>query len=171
MNTPGVQTRRTPEMYHIAFIVHDLEAAIPLYADMLGTEFHPPIVSHVESRYEKGDPAPEPVDVRTAFSIAGPPFIELFEAVGETGVYGREQGEGFHHLGMFVDGTDQCEQRLAKRGVSARIRLNIPEGAPVMWHSDPADAHGLSVQYVDTSIRDYILTSLSGPKDVPNSPL
>lgn len=162
MQISDFENSSSSAIYHIAFIVHDLDAALPVYSKLLGTDFHPPITSHVENRYEKGDPNPQPVDVRTAFSVAGPPYIEVFEAVADTGVYGREQGEGFHHIGMFVEGTEQCEQELAKEGITARIRLQIPEEAPIMWHSDPQDSHGLSVQFVDSSIRDYILPSLRG---------
>lgn len=152
------------ETYHIAFIVHDLDEALPKFTKMLGTDFHPPVRHRVESRYEKGDPDPNPVDVRTAFSVNGPPYIEVFEAATDTGVYGRDQGEGFHHIGVFVNGTEDVERYLESEGVTARLRLTIPEGSPMMWHSDPADSHGMSVHYVDASLRSGFLSAIS-PSD------
>src|SRR5262245_42083784 len=75
--------------YHVAYLVHDLEAAIEEYSLLLGATFPEPKVATPAT----GD------EVRYVYSYEGPPFIELMEATGDS-AWSRSLGEGFHHYGI-----------------------------------------------------------------------
>src|SRR5258708_35078705 len=107
---------------HIGIVVEDLDTAISTF-------------SHVVGRFRKlpRDPAGVPiqtaegtsvVDLRAAYSIAGPPFIELIQGVPGT-LWDRRDRPYVHHIGYWVPPdemanafarlTELCLARLAKR--------------------------------------------------------
>lgn len=91
---------------HIGIAVKSLEAAIPLYEQLLNTPCYKTELVAAEN-------------VNTAFFNAGPNKIELLESVNPDGVIARfieKKGEGIHHIAFAVADIDAEMKRLAAAG-------------------------------------------------------
>lgn len=91
---------------HIGIAVKSLEAAIPLYEQLLNTPCYKTELVAAEN-------------VNTAFFNAGPNKIELLESVNPDGVIARfieKKGEGIHHIAFAVTDIDAEMKRLAAAG-------------------------------------------------------
>ena len=113
---------------HVAIAVHDLEAGVALYRDMLGAK-----VSH---------PVPQPDHgVTTVFIDLPNTRVELVAALGESspinGFLARNPFGGVHHLCYEVEDVRAAARDLAARG--ARI---LGDGEPKIG------AHGKPVIFV-----------------------
>jgi len=137
-----------PTVHHIGILVTDLEIAIPRWEAVTGYTFQP-IVRYRTDRWDDAS-APEPhlSDVRLAFSIDGPPHIELMEFSG-SGTHARALGEGVHHLGFarIADIEGQLAH-LRELGITANGRALDEAGATILAFNEPADFHGVRLEYV-----------------------
>lgn len=91
---------------HIGIAVKSLEAAIPLYEQLLNTPCYKTELVAAEN-------------VNTAFFNAGPNKIELLESVNPDGVIAKfieKKGEGIHHIAFAVTDIDAEMKRLAAAG-------------------------------------------------------
>lgn len=91
---------------HIGIAVKSLEAAIPLYEQLLNTPCYKTELVAAEN-------------VNTAFFNAGPNKIELLESVDPDGVIARfieKKGEGIHHIAFAVADINAEMRRLAAAG-------------------------------------------------------
>ncbi len=91
---------------HIGIAVKSLEAAIPLYEQLLNTPCYKTELVAAEN-------------VNTAFFNAGPNKIELLESVNPDGVIAKfieKKGEGIHHIAFAVADIDAEMKRLAAAG-------------------------------------------------------
>jgi catechol 2,3-dioxygenase-like lactoylglutathione lyase family enzyme len=83
---------------HIGILVDDLEAAIDRWSRATGYTFSPIVRYRTDRWVDSSDPAPHPHDARIAFSLEGPPRIELMEVTG-FGALGSSE-RGVHHFGF-----------------------------------------------------------------------
>lgn len=91
---------------HIGIAVKSLEAAIPLYEQLLNTPCYKTELVAAEN-------------VNTAFFNAGPNKIELLESASPDGVIAKfieKKGEGIHHIAFAVTDIDAEMKRLAAAG-------------------------------------------------------
>jgi methylmalonyl-CoA/ethylmalonyl-CoA epimerase len=91
---------------HIGIAVKSLEAAIPLYEQLLNTPCYKTELVAAEN-------------VNTAFFNAGPNKIELLESASPDGVIAKfieKKGEGIHHIAFAVADIDAEMKRLAAAG-------------------------------------------------------
>lgn len=91
---------------HIGIAVKSLEAAIPLYEQLLNTPCYKTELVAAEN-------------VNTAFFNTGPNKIELLESVNPDGVIAKfieKKGEGIHHIAFAVADIDAEMKRLAAAG-------------------------------------------------------
>jgi catechol 2,3-dioxygenase-like lactoylglutathione lyase family enzyme len=137
-----------PTVHHIGILVEDLETAIPRWEAVTGYTFQP-IVRYRTDRWDDSS-APEPhlSDVRIAFSVDGPPHIELMEFSGH-GTHSPALGEGVHHLGFAR--TPDVESQLAHLrtlGIAANGRALDEAETTILAFNDPGDFYGVRLEYV-----------------------
>lgn len=92
---------------HIGIAVHSIDAALPLFRDILGLA------------YEGGDTV-EAQGVRVAFLRAGQVAVELLEPTGPDTPVGKflaRRGQGIHHIALRTDDIDAARDRVAASGV------------------------------------------------------
>jgi catechol 2,3-dioxygenase-like lactoylglutathione lyase family enzyme len=110
------------ELFQIAFVVRDLDAALERYTRVLGGApwrvFTFSAAIHREAAY-RGQPTD--FSARLALNVTVPQY-ELIEPVGGAGVHGTwlaERGEGFHHVGVIVESVEATVERMAAAGYDA----------------------------------------------------
>ena len=107
------------ELFQIAFVVRDLDAALARYTRVLGGApwrvFTFSSAIHREAVYRGG---PTDFSVRLALN-GGSPQYELIEPQRGPGVHQDwldERGEGFHHVGVIVDSLWAAVERMTADG-------------------------------------------------------
>jgi catechol 2,3-dioxygenase-like lactoylglutathione lyase family enzyme len=130
-------------VYHVAFLVADLDRAVDDWGRALGFTFRPP-----QALAKDADGTP----VRSSYSYQGPPYVQLIEG-RPTGVYGLDRGEGFHHFGVWVDDAHAAREQLDGAGVRAQVTFDGADGRTVAWYSQPGDLHGARIEYVGEAAR------------------
>jgi hypothetical protein len=144
--------------YHVAFLVADIDSAMADYARALGITFRPP-----QALARDGEGAP----VRSTYSYEGPPYVQLLEA-RPTGVYGIDQGEGFHHFGVWVDDAHECQAELGRAGLRTQLAFDDGERT-VAWYNDPADLHGTRIEYTGEAARPGVEAYLRGDRSLTDA--
>ncbi|WP_305045000.1 methylmalonyl-CoA epimerase [Geoalkalibacter sp.] len=132
---------KTKKISHIGIAVTSLEAAIPLYRDVLGMEF-------------EGTEEVAEQKVKVAFFIAGESRIELLEATTSDSPVAKfleKNGEGIHHLAYEVDDVKAAIAALQAQGV--RLIDNEPRRG----------AHGTSIAFLHPKATGGVLTELCQP--------
>ena len=98
--------------------------------------------------------------MRSSYCYEGPPYVQLIEA-RETGVYGIDQGEGFHHFGVWVDDAHECREVLGRAGLRTQIAFSDGDRT-VAWYNEPADLHGVRIEYTGEAARPGLEAYLRG---------
>lgn len=131
----------TKKISHIGIAVNSLDAAIPLYRDVLGMEF-------------EGTEVVAEQKVKVAFFVAGESRIELLEATAPDSPVAKfieKNGEGVHHLAYEVDDLRQAIANLQQQGVR-------------LIDSEPRrGAHGTSIAFLHPKATGGVLTELCQP--------
>jgi methylmalonyl-CoA/ethylmalonyl-CoA epimerase len=132
----------TKKISHIGIAVSSLDAAIPLYRDVLGMEF-------------EGTEVVAEQKVKVAFFVAGESRIELLEATAPDSPVAKfieKNGEGVHHLAYEVDDLRQAIAALQQQGVR-------------LIDSEPRrGAHGTSIAFLHPKATGGVLTELCQPQ-------
>jgi|SRR5580704_1959375 catechol 2,3-dioxygenase-like lactoylglutathione lyase family enzyme len=137
-------------LYHVGILVASVEEAVERYQDLFGLTFHAPSIVRFN---RMNDPYERRVEIRAAYSVQGPPHIEIIEAVGD-GLYGAQQGLGFHHVGLWDPSIDaNKEMYLGSKNVQAEAQILTPAGMTFSWFSDPSSTHGVRFEFVDEKVR------------------
>lgn len=114
-----VQSVEAPKkIAHIGIAVHDVEAAIPFYTNLLGLTLE-----------KMEEVATE--QVKVAFLKIGESRIELLEPLSEKSAihtFLEKRGEGIHHIALEVENIDERLASLHKNGVRL-INEQAKEGA------------------------------------------
>jgi catechol 2,3-dioxygenase-like lactoylglutathione lyase family enzyme len=156
----------TQPYWHVGILVHNLEAAIEKFSKVLGIAFQEPAVTVFEpsavgpTRLEEDAPGVTPL-LRSAFSLVGPPYIELNESSG-TGIFGPQNAEGLHHIGLWSDDNVAEKVRLESAGVRINGTVFWDDGSIQALFTRPDDLYGIRLAYVNsqnrTSIESFIST-------------
>lgn len=135
-------------IHHIGFLVDDLESAIARWEAVTGYTFQPVARYRTDSWEDSSDLEPHHSDVRLAFSLDGPPHIELMEFTG-SGTHSRAVGEGVHHLG-FADVGDVDAQiaHLRSLGIGINGRTIGGEQQTILAFIEPSDFLNVRLEYV-----------------------
>ena len=110
------------QVFQIAFVMRDLDAALERYTRVLGGApwriFTFSSAIHGEVAY-RGEPAD--FSVQLALNGTSPQY-ELIAPQSGRGVHAEwleEHGEGFHHVGVIVESLDTAVDRMATAGYEA----------------------------------------------------
>lgn len=128
---------------HIGIAVRSLEAALPLYRDILGLAF-------------EGEDEVEEQGVRVAFLRAGEVHIELLEPTRADSPIARfleTRGEGIHHIAMKTGDIAAARERVAGLG------LRLLSSAPL------DGAHGKLISFIHPKECGGVLLELTQRKE------
>jgi catechol 2,3-dioxygenase-like lactoylglutathione lyase family enzyme len=84
--------------YHVGILVDDIVAARDRFGAITGLTFTP--VETFRFPHFEDSRGKRELELVVCYSTEGPPFLELVQSDPEGGVYGRQGGEGLHHLGF-----------------------------------------------------------------------
>jgi catechol 2,3-dioxygenase-like lactoylglutathione lyase family enzyme len=148
--------------FHIGILVNDLDAAIKRFSEVLELTFVEPTVAHVEYLEEDGRGS-RPADIRVSYAQQGPPYYELLEAHND-GIYGRQHGEGVHHVGAW---EPHCEQRLKELVEKHHLRAEATQYTPdrkriIVSYFYPDGFHGVRLEILDEGRRKSMESWISG---------
>jgi catechol 2,3-dioxygenase-like lactoylglutathione lyase family enzyme len=147
--------------FHFGVLVNDLTAAIDRYSRVLGLTFTDPTIAHVDALEEIGG-ATSPADVLVSYSRQGPPYYELIEA-HDAGIYGRQHGEGFHHVGIWEPGCETRRRALVEEhGLEEEATQYAADGRIIVTYFLPSGLHGVRLELVDEARRADMERWISG---------
>jgi catechol 2,3-dioxygenase-like lactoylglutathione lyase family enzyme len=133
-------------LYHVGILVEDIDAAIARFGELLGLTFGEPLDMRFDDIVEDGQRVVR--DLRLVYSVEGPPFLELIEAQPD-GVWGRQHGEGLHHIGVWQEGLEARVMELAASGTEPQAIVHH-RGETLAVYLSPETAHGARVELVRT---------------------
>lgn len=136
-----------PLIEHIGILVPDLEEAIERWTAVTGYTFSPIGRYRTERYSDHTDETPHPHDARIAFSLEGPPRIELMEVTGH-GTHGPDQ-LGIHHLGIQnVADPEGKREELAAKGVLVDGCSFDAEGRILLMFTDKTVLDGIRIEFI-----------------------
>jgi Glyoxalase/Bleomycin resistance protein/Dioxygenase superfamily len=140
--------------YHVGHLVPDLLAAMDALESNLQITWAPPF--EMDSGFESPDGTADNDLVRIAFSMQGPPYLELIEVVRRPGsIFAEPAGGGLHHIGCYAKRWRDEVARLVDGGMELERT-----GAGVAFLRDPR--LGLRIEVVSFKGRDFLRQILSG---------
>lgn len=147
--------------FHLAYLVQNLEAAIPRFEKALGVEFLEPIVAKADF-YERGREN-RPLELKLTYSKqSSGPWVELMEAQGD-GIYGLNHGgERMHHVGVWESDCEARVEEMKAQGFDLLAAQYTPEGKIIVAYFAPEDLHGSILELVDESRREMMIQWFSG---------
>lgn len=102
------------QVWHVGFIVDNLEDAMSEFSDGLGLTWAEP--HHIKASLSGPNGEDYPLDTRVVFSLDTPLSVELIEPT--PGTPNVRRGESaFHHLGYWADDLVDEEHRLSDLGL------------------------------------------------------
>jgi catechol 2,3-dioxygenase-like lactoylglutathione lyase family enzyme len=147
---------RHTDLFHVGILVHDIDEAIARFTEVLGLTFNPPIMLEVDLGHEG------PLVLPVTYSQEGPPYLELIQMTG-AGVFAPGQGEGFHHIGLYVpDMADSLARREGPMGVQVDETFLTEAKTMRTWYSKPSSVHGVRLEFVDEARRSIIERQFTG---------
>lgn len=148
---------------HVGIIVQSLEQAMARF-ERLGIEFMAPRVVHVDRLVEDGRETS--LDLRIAFSLAGPPHWELLEAVGD-GIYGPRQIGSIHHLAVLDPDPQARLEALVADGFRMTAAQYRPDGSMIVGYLDPAELDGVRIELLHEPVQEAIMAWVAGRGATP----
>jgi len=146
-------------VYHVAFVVPDLDVAIAGVGQQLGLSFAKPRTRSFELRNAEGTSlaAEDSSDVYYVYSRGAPPYVELIEAKS-AGVWAADSGARIHHVGTWSDDIRSDARRLEERGFRIEAFGGVAgDGERFAYLTND---FGLRLELVDASLREGLETRL-----------
>jgi catechol 2,3-dioxygenase-like lactoylglutathione lyase family enzyme len=141
-------------VYHVGHLVPDLLGAMDALSRRLQLTWATPF--EMDSGFETPDGGVDSDPVRIAFSVQGPPFLELIEVVPRAGsIFAEPAGGGLHHIGYYAERWRDEVARLTADGMELERT-----GAGVAFVRDPD--LGIRFEIVSFRGRDFLTRILSG---------
>jgi catechol 2,3-dioxygenase-like lactoylglutathione lyase family enzyme len=136
--------------YHVGILVDDIEAARNRFSAITGLNFTPVRTIHFLN-FEDSRGKRE-LDLVVCYSTEGPPFLELVQSDPAGGVYGQQNGEGFHHVGFHepdVAGRmDELQRDHGLKFEGARFG-NRDASRMAAAYTSPSGLNGVRLEIVD----------------------
>jgi hypothetical protein len=108
--------------YHCGILVFDLDAAMARFARLLGVRFGRTRTLDLAGCDVRGRPGVG--ELRYVYSTQGPPYLELVECQN-SGIWGREHGEGLHHIGKYETDLPTRLSELLRDGAVPEAVLRV----------------------------------------------
>ena len=133
--------------FHVGIFVYDMNEAIERYSKALGLTFVEPILCGIPHLVDNGRTSS--LELPLCYSHEGPPYYELLQMTGESGLYGRQNGEGINHLGLWDPDIAATVERLRRDGLEVEAAQYTDDGEFVAAYFRPGDLHGVRIELVD----------------------
>lgn len=146
-------------LFHVGFIVHDLDLAMERFGKALNLTWTEKAVA--EADMWEPDRGHYPLALDIVYSKEGPPHIELLEAQGDS-LYRASMGEGFHHLGGWASDPDARTEELEAMGLPRIGTQYTPEGEVGVSYFEPAALHEIMLEIVNEGQRGMLEKWLAG---------
>lgn len=143
----------TETYFHVGVLVYDIDEALKRFCEVLSLDFTPP---------QRRGPLTNGDTVRAAYSLQGPPYLELIEAIPRDGIFATSQGEGIHHIGLWDDDMGGRCEFLASQALAPAPLMNSRGGVPLLIMTDPDALHGVRLEYTDGRNREQFLDRWTG---------
>ncbi len=155
--------------FHVGIFVNDIDQAIERYSKALGLTFVEPIMCGIPHLVDQGRESS--LELPLAYATQGPPYYELLEMTGEDGLYGRQNGEGINHLGLWDSDIAGTVARLEEQGVRLEAAQYTPDREFVAAYFRPGDLHAVRIELVDEGRRAMMEEWIHGAafEDFPES--
>lgn len=141
-------------VYHVGHVVPDLLSAMQSLTGAMQITWAPPF--EMRSGFTRPDGSVDDQPVRIAFSVSGPPYLELIEVVAAAdSIFAEPQLGGMHHVGYYARRWRDDVARLQDDGWELERT-----GAGVAFLRDPRS--GLRVEVVSVKGRDFLAQVLNG---------
>ena len=141
--------RLTP-FTHVGILVEDLDEAIKTFSARAEVDFTPAMVTALDN-FTEGE-STRPVSVRCVYSRGGPPYYELIQAQDD-GIFGRQNGLGVHHVGMWASDCNAKLDELTAVGVEVEGAQRTPDGKIVIAFLKPSSLVGMRLEIIDDANR------------------
>jgi hypothetical protein len=143
--------------FHTGVVVPDLAQAMQDVAGLLGIRWTPVQVFSLDIRMGS---SVRPLRSAFAYSVSGPPYLELVEAIPDT-PWAAGDGAALHHLGYWADDLPGEVARLERAGAVLEACDTGPERdmnvfAFVRWSN-------LRVELISSSRRNALLEMIATP--------
>lgn len=148
---------------HVCLLVRDVGAARAELTATLGVSFAPEIEYSIKDLREAPLMQSRETTIRVAYSNDGPPYYELVE-VQDRGVYGIQNGLGFHHVGMWAPDCEAEVRRLIDAGREVEAVQYGPDGRMLVATFRPGDLGGTRLEILDESQVPFMVEWLHGTR-------
>ena len=151
--TAGLSPASYENLYHMGIVVPELTPAMTEMSEQLGLTWAPPRAFPVNI-HEEGEL--RAYDVLATYSVEGPPYFELIEAIGTTVWAPAMADHGLHHIGVLA--TDPLAEiaRLEEAGFEIEVQAVTPEGV-VTGPTYMLNRFGVRVEVNGEAARDMVL--------------
>ena len=151
--TAGLSAASYENLYHMGIVVPALAPAMEEMSEQLGMTWAPPrtfpVNIHEEGKLRS-------YDVLATYSVEGPPYFELIEAIGTTVWAPAMADGGLHHIGVLADDPLAEIARLEKAGFEIEVQAVTPEGV-VTGPTYLLNRYGVRVEVNGEAARDMVL--------------
>jgi hypothetical protein len=142
-----------PTYFHIGVVVRDLPKAVEDFSRVLGLTFTTP--AHVRNPWLE-DPEPHEQVVHVAFSKEGPPYYELIESQGDSGIFSTREENKILYLGLWEPDMAGRIKALEAAGIGIDAASRSGPGATPDWIITAPDVLGIRLEYVDLAEKPVI---------------
>jgi catechol 2,3-dioxygenase-like lactoylglutathione lyase family enzyme len=146
-------TASVTPVFHVGFLVKDIEKACRSFHELLGANFNEPHLLRME---HMEDPEPMAREVLFTYSREGPVHFELIEGQDNDGIWSIRQGEGLHHVGLWAHGAEEKLAEFRAAGYRSTTRMLNDARSVLAWYVDPRDAHGVRIEFIDDMQREAV---------------
>ena len=131
------------EVFHVGILVRDLHEAAARFGVVLGLAFETPREMAIVI---EEDGISKERTIRVAYSVEGPPFLELIESQPD-GFWGHHHGEGLHHIGCWEQDLEGQLQEMVDQGSDPDARILVDDQLTAVY-LQRATLHGVRVEVV-----------------------
>jgi hypothetical protein len=142
-----------PELYHLAYLVEDLERARDELVAAGDHRFGP--ATRASMRVGEGwdIERTRPVTFPVTYSTEGPPYVEIIERGGH-GIFGSEQPLGFHHAGYWEADPEGRAAALIRDGFRIESTVCTVSGSLLAFFALPPTVAGVRLEFVSSAYRE-----------------
>ncbi len=155
------------EMFHVGFVVDDMGEAQRTFGEAFGHRWTQVVERDLDVLV---DGERRRAELRLAYSLQGPPHVELIEEV--SGELWGHRFLGIDHVGYWATSFGAAVDHLHAHGFPAVVRNLGPDGTPARftYHRSPA---GLWIEVVDRraepEIAGWLASGTTGTDDTEGS--
>jgi hypothetical protein len=150
----------SPELYHVGYVVDDIEIAMAHYSKALGLTWA--VVTPRSLRVvASGSDTPQSVELLATYSVQGPPYVELIQELSG-GVWGSGALR-LDHLGYWVDDLAGSFAQLRADGLDASVQAVDEHDCPIRFSYQRASSDsGPWIELVDRAVRPGLMAWVNG---------